>query len=132
MAASLIMKNIIILRVRLFVFCGAQTTSLIYYGQLHLQKQENKEWRCPIILTSFISVKSISLKTEDFLCVLKTFSLWTLPHELIAFSEKKMFHLLNTKVVLCKRRESFSSFIVLKTGKTNYTKCCLNLLIWKK
>ena len=65
----------------------------------------------------FVSVKSISLKLEDFFCVLKMVSLWTIFHGIAVFL-RKMFHFLNIEVVLYKKGNLLSSFITLKAGKT--------------
>ena len=67
----------------------------------------------------FVSVKSISLKLEDFFCVLKMVSLWTLLHGIVVFL-RKMFHFLNIEGVLYKKGNLLSLFITLKAGKTNF------------
>ena len=92
------------------------TFSISFPNQRNLSKKassalniKNKEWRCPI-LVSFVSVKNILRKIEDFLCVLGMVSFWPPFHKIFVFFLNKILHFLQFDAVSYKKRNSFSLF----------------------
>ena len=102
----------------LFALCEKLLLDLSKKAIYLQQTQKNMEWRCPILLI-LVSVESIYLKIEDFFCVLKMVSFWTLSRETIVFFWSKCFISEKLKE-FCVKRTSYSFFITQRAGKTQF------------
>ena len=108
----------------------------IYQRKLHLHQTQKA--RSQDALVSLVLLKSILLKMEHFLCVLKMVSLLTSLLTIIVFFSTQC----RTQSSLCRKKKQFSLFITLKAHKSQFYVICvkkkcylkyfLNLLLPKK